>query len=90
MPDGKEWGLPPPSGSGPWSGLIGALQTGQADVGWANLFITEDRKAFIDYSDWYNSVTWCAMVKKPGSLPKVTFALFYQGNVFFQIGRAHV
>ena len=71
VPDGQGWGGPPPSGSGPWSGLMGALQTGQADIGWANLFITEQRKELFDFTDGYNSDDWCAMVKKPGSYPKV-------------------
>nr|QJX74376.1 ionotropic receptor 3 [Ceracris kiangsu] len=41
-----EWGY---ESNGSWSGLVGSLQRGEADVGGTALFVTADRMRLIDY-----------------------------------------
>ncbi len=47
------------------AGLVGDLQHGIAEIGWANLYITPARGKVIDYSDWYTVEEFCFLFKKP-------------------------
>ena len=36
-----------------FTGLVGDLYNGFTDIGWANFFIRDDRRAIHDYTDTY-------------------------------------
>ncbi|XP_035223525.1 glutamate receptor ionotropic, delta-1-like [Stegodyphus dumicola] len=65
MPPDKEWGSRLPNGS--WSGIIGRVQRGEADIG-ISAAITEQRLAVVDFST-------------PYSIESITFASYMPGEL---------
>ncbi|KAK7027387.1 hypothetical protein SK128_013601, partial [Halocaridina rubra] len=67
---GEMWGLPDVNGS--WNGLMGSLQRGEADVGLANLFITNvnNRTAAVDFSAPFDTEVSCFLTRLPKPLPQ--------------------
>ena len=47
------------------TGLIGDLQSGVAEIGWANMFATPARLAVMEISEWYSSEPMCFLFKRP-------------------------
>ncbi len=47
-----------------YTGLLGDLQHSVAEIGWANLFITNDRARVMDFTDWYLQDPSCFLYKK--------------------------
>ena len=39
-----------------YTGLVGDLYNGFTDIGWANLFIRDERRAIFDYTDTYRDM----------------------------------
>ncbi|XP_035223526.1 glutamate receptor ionotropic, delta-1-like [Stegodyphus dumicola] len=74
IPPDKEWGSRLPNGS--WSGIIGMLQRGEADIGISAIFITEQRLGVVDFSTPYSieAVTFASYM--PGQLSSL-YAYFY-------------
>ena len=68
--DGEWWGTERP-GSNNYSGLLGDLQNHRVEVGWGNLFVSEYRKDFMAFTDWYTLTEMCAMVPGPGTYPRI-------------------
>ena len=71
-----EYTIAPPSDGGLWgeeispgnfTGVVGELQKGYADIIWANLFVVPDRFKYIDYLDPYSTDYVCYMVCKKSS-----------------------
>ena len=60
--DGELWGAEVQPGV--FSGLVGELQHGKSDVGWALLFITPDRYKYIEYTNPFEVDHLCYMVSK--------------------------
>jgi hypothetical protein len=65
-PNGELWGE---NIDGEYTGLVGQLQRAHSDLAWADLFIVEDRKKYIDYTTQYMSEYACFMLQKPPPLP---------------------
>ncbi len=68
--DGGLWGEERSPGN--FTGLMGDLQRGVADVGWAQLFIIPNRVVIVDYTSAYDTDYLCYMVAKPEALPAWT------------------
>ncbi len=49
----------------PHPGLLGDLQQGVAEIGWANLFVTKDRFSVMDFSNQYLTEPTCFLFKRP-------------------------
>ena len=56
-----KWGNPLDGGKN-FSGIVGDLLNGYSDIGWANMFYTQERSQIIDYIDPYNYVYGAFMV----------------------------
>ena len=69
------------------SGLVGDLQHSVAEIGWANLYITQKRGRVIDYSDWYAVEEACFVFKQPKPLSDIYTLIFpfgrYVWSLFF-------
>ena len=57
-----KWGNPLDGGRN-FTGIVGDLLNGHSDIGWANMFFTQERSQIIDYSDPYNYDYGAFMVK---------------------------
>ncbi len=69
--DGAFWGRETPPGSGNYTGLLGELQHGRVDVGWANLYKIHSRSQFMDFTVWYWMTENCALTEKSKPYPKI-------------------
>ncbi|GFU06257.1 uncharacterized protein TNCV_4765561 [Trichonephila clavipes] len=58
--------------NGTWDGVIGFVQSGEVDMGLGTLSISEERMKVVDFSVPYVILKQIFIVKKPGSMPKVT------------------
>jgi hypothetical protein len=65
-PNGELWGE---NIDGEYTGLVGELQRAHSDLAWADLFVVEDRKKYIDYTAPYDIEYTCFMLQKPPPLP---------------------
>ncbi len=59
-----------------WTGIVGDLQQGVAEVGWANMFITAHRLRVIDFSDWYTVDPSCFLFKQPKPLSGILSLIY--------------
>ncbi|XP_055951425.1 probable glutamate receptor [Argiope bruennichi] len=62
-----EWGRLLPSGN--WTGMIGKIQKGNADIADSHIGITEQRTAVVDFSTVYLIDDMTFAIKKPGPVP---------------------
>ncbi|GBM27177.1 hypothetical protein AVEN_9847-1 [Araneus ventricosus] len=67
MPKDQEWGRL--SSDGNWTGMIGMLQKGEADLAIHFLSITEQRAHVVDFSPVYKTEDVTFAIKKPGRIP---------------------
>ncbi|GFT29787.1 lig_chan-Glu_bd domain-containing protein, partial [Nephila pilipes] len=58
--------------NGTWDGVIGLVQSGEADIGVQSLSISEDRMQAVDFSIPYFVHQKAFTVKEPGLMPKIT------------------
>ncbi|XP_055947061.1 probable glutamate receptor [Argiope bruennichi] len=63
----REWGRRLPSGN--WTGMIGKIQKGAADIADSYIGITEQRAAVVDFSTVYHTDDMTFAIKKPGPVP---------------------
>ncbi|GBL85975.1 hypothetical protein AVEN_89041-1 [Araneus ventricosus] len=71
--DGK-WGNLMDDGT--WSGIIGMVARGEADMGLTYLAIMEDRSKVVDFSAPYYTIDRTFVTDKPGLLPKYAVFLY--------------
>ncbi|TRY75098.1 hypothetical protein TCAL_00607 [Tigriopus californicus] len=83
--DGERWGFEVPPKSGNFSGLLGEIMGGNADMAWANLFTEVYRMSFMDFTDWYNMDEVCFLVPRSRSYSKI-FALIMPMDYFTWFG----
>lgn len=83
--DGERWGFEKPPKSGKFSGLLGEIMGGNADMAWANLFTEVYRMNFMDFTDWYNTDEVCFLVPRSHSYSKI-FALIMPMDYFTWFG----
>ena len=60
--DGYTWGFE--MGNGEWTGVVGDLQFGRADINWGHLFIFDRRLKIMDFTQWYFIDSTCVMVPR--------------------------
>ncbi|GFY54147.1 uncharacterized protein TNIN_12681 [Trichonephila inaurata madagascariensis] len=58
--------------NGTWDGVIGLVQSGEADMGLGTLSISGERMKAVDFSVPYNILKKIFVVKEPGPMPKIT------------------
>ncbi|GFT92729.1 lig_chan-Glu_bd domain-containing protein [Nephila pilipes] len=73
-PDDGQWGFLKPGGN--WSGIIGMVARGEADMGLTYLAITEDRNKVVDFSSPYYVIERTFVTDQPGMLPKYAVFLY--------------
>ncbi|GFR04008.1 uncharacterized protein TNCT_459031 [Trichonephila clavata] len=64
----KSWGQLLPDGN--WTGMIGKIHKGQADITVYMMTMTESRLAVVNYSPAYTTEDVSFAIEKPGALPK--------------------
>ncbi|GFY53969.1 uncharacterized protein TNIN_126661 [Trichonephila inaurata madagascariensis] len=64
----RSWGQLLPDGN--WTGMIGKIQKGQANIAVYMMTMTESRLAVVDYSPAYTTEDVSFAIEKPGALPK--------------------
>ncbi|XP_049782673.1 glutamate receptor-like [Schistocerca cancellata] len=62
---GRTWGR---QKNGNWTGLIGVLQRGEADVGLSTALVTLERSQAVDFSLPLLYSSFCVYIREPGSL----------------------
>ena len=62
---------------------MGDLSNGFTDIGWANLFIRDDRRAIMDFTDTYSFHFTTFLVRKPQALPMWTAPIQPYGSVMW-------
>ncbi|GFT94565.1 glutamate receptor ionotropic, delta-1 [Nephila pilipes] len=65
---------------GNWTGMIGMVHRGEADLGFTTIAITEQRFGVVEYSTTYEKLSPSFAVKKPGVL-RPMFAYVYPFNM---------
>ncbi|GBN68745.1 hypothetical protein AVEN_148773-1 [Araneus ventricosus] len=60
----REWGRLLPNGN--WTGMIGKIQTGAADIADSYIVITKQRASVVDFSTVYLTDDFTFAIKKPG------------------------
>ncbi|XP_049806987.1 glutamate receptor ionotropic, kainate glr-3-like [Schistocerca nitens] len=65
---GRTWGR---QMNGNWTGLIGVLQRGEADVGLSTALVTLERSQAVDFSLPLLYSSFCVYIREPGSLEMV-------------------
>ncbi|GBN64411.1 hypothetical protein AVEN_137813-1 [Araneus ventricosus] len=70
MVEDQEWGRLLPSGQ--WTGMIGMLQRGEADISINLISMTEERTRVVDFSTTYATDDLTFALKKPGTAPAST------------------
>ncbi|GIY11041.1 lig_chan-Glu_bd domain-containing protein [Caerostris extrusa] len=73
-PEDGKWGSLMENGT--WSGIIGMVARGEADMGLTYLAIMEDRSKFVDFSTPYYSFGRTFVTDKPGISPKYAVFLY--------------
>ncbi len=46
-------------------GVFGDLQRGVAEIGWANLYVMEQRRDILEFTDWYLVEPTCVYMRRP-------------------------
>ncbi|XP_055936766.1 ionotropic receptor 25a-like [Argiope bruennichi] len=85
IPSDFKLGLPDENGN--WSGLMGLLQRGEADIGVGGLGMLNDRLQVVDFSQSYMIQRIVFLLEKPGSLPassQIKLFLQFFGSVLRQ------
>ncbi|XP_021004539.2 glutamate receptor ionotropic, delta-1-like [Parasteatoda tepidariorum] len=67
-PDDGEWGRQREDGS--WTGMIGLVHDGVADIAMSLISPSTDRMPYVDFSTPYAITSTTFAIKKPGTLPK--------------------
>ncbi|GIY95329.1 lig_chan-Glu_bd domain-containing protein [Caerostris extrusa] len=73
-PQDRQWGKKEANGN--WTGMIGLVHRGEADMATCDIIISEERREVIDYSYPYDILEMVFANKAPELLPKF-FACFY-------------
>ncbi|KAF8778203.1 Glutamate receptor ionotropic like protein [Argiope bruennichi] len=73
-PNDHEWGRLQSSGN--WSGLIGMLHNGKADIAISTLSVTEERMEVVDFSSSYALEETTFALKKTGMNPTLAYLLY--------------
>ncbi|GFX80963.1 lig_chan-Glu_bd domain-containing protein [Trichonephila clavipes] len=73
-PDDGQWGTMKADGN--WSGIIGMVAKGEADMGLSYLAITENRNKVVDFSSPYYVIDRAFVTDQPGLLPKYAVFLY--------------
>ncbi|KAG8195901.1 hypothetical protein JTE90_001136 [Oedothorax gibbosus] len=63
MPEDEDYGFLSPNGS--WTGIMGMVQRGEADLGMGGLIITEQRRRAVDFSRPYLITPISFVIRKP-------------------------
>ncbi|GFS37626.1 lig_chan-Glu_bd domain-containing protein [Nephila pilipes] len=58
--------------NGTWDGVIGLVESGEADIGVQSLSISEERMTAVDFSIPYFALQKAFTAKEPGLMPKIT------------------
>ncbi|KAF8788648.1 Glutamate receptor ionotropic like protein [Argiope bruennichi] len=74
VPEDKQWGAKQPNGS--WTGMIGMVNRGEADMAMCSPAISEERRSAVYFSYPYDIEQIVFATKAPGYLSKY-FAYFY-------------
>ncbi|GBM71822.1 Glutamate receptor ionotropic, kainate 4 [Araneus ventricosus] len=74
VPEDKQWGAKQPNGS--WTGMIGMVNRGEADMTMCSPAISEERKSVVFFTSPYEIEQIVFATKAPGFLPKY-FAYLY-------------
>ncbi|GFT36797.1 uncharacterized protein NPIL_471651 [Nephila pilipes] len=74
LPKEKEWGRQLDDGN--WTGMIGKIQKGSADLALNYLSMNEQRAKVVDFSTVYTSEEITFVIEKPGTYP-VSMAFLY-------------
>ncbi|GBL89854.1 hypothetical protein AVEN_179623-1 [Araneus ventricosus] len=69
--------------NGNWSGIIGMVQRGEADLGIGQIAVTRERMEVVDFSVPYTNQDVTFLIKKPGLLP-VSWTIFcpFEGSIW--------
>ncbi|XP_055947094.1 glutamate receptor ionotropic, delta-1-like [Argiope bruennichi] len=67
LPEDQEWGRL--SSNGSWTGMIGMIEKGEADLGIHFMTVTEQRSQVVDFSPVYKTEDVTFAIKKPGRIP---------------------
>ncbi|GFT82723.1 lig_chan-Glu_bd domain-containing protein [Nephila pilipes] len=59
-------------GNGTWSGIVGMVQRGEADMGVMGLTLSERTLKAVDFSIPYSALEYIFVTKVPGEMPKVS------------------
>ncbi|GIY59304.1 uncharacterized protein CDAR_523621 [Caerostris darwini] len=70
--------------NGSWTGMVGMLHRGEADIALGQLGITEERSEVADFINPYTNQDETFMINKPGLLP-TTWAVFLPFGIFIWI-----
>ncbi|GFQ68143.1 lig_chan-Glu_bd domain-containing protein [Trichonephila clavata] len=73
-PDDGQWGTVKADGN--WSGIIGMVAKGEADMGLSYLAITEGRSKVVDFTSPYYVIDRAFVTDQPGLLPKYAVFLY--------------
>ncbi|GFS37627.1 uncharacterized protein NPIL_314761 [Nephila pilipes] len=69
--------------NGTWDGVIGLVESGEADIGVQSLSISEERMKAVDFSIPYFALQKAFTAKEPGLMPKITaFTYPFSTNVW--------
>ncbi|GBM71815.1 hypothetical protein AVEN_260548-1 [Araneus ventricosus] len=69
QPKDKGWGNRKDDGN--WTGKIGLVQSGEADLGMCKIILTEQRKTAVDYSYPYDTMQMVFANKAPSRIPQL-------------------
>ena len=72
-----------------WQGMLGAVSSGQADVAFSGISITEKRKAAMDFSNPYYDNSWHLVSLKSRNLKITDLAQLKQYSIGYPRGMAY-
>ena len=84
--DGQFWGYLNRK-TGKWTGVIGDVYRGDADITWGHLFIGTSRLTVVDFTQWYFMDPACVAVPRPREAYTKMFAALqpFSNNSWFAI-----
>ena len=77
---GKGWGRRQKDGT--WSGVVGEMHRGEADIVWAHLYATQERREIMTFTQWYFMDPTCILVPRSSD----TYTDFYSAVQPFGFG----
>ena len=82
--DGYTWGVE--RAPDVWTGVMGDLQFGRADITWGHFFMVGKRMRVMDYTQWYFLDPTCAMVPTSTQAASKIFAIFRPLDLYTWLG----